>query len=73
MELIPGKALLTGQKRKLNFDNPGMGLRIMKYRAEVAGMEFSISSRGKRVDVVIKLGNTPDEMDNSDYSTRICN
>jgi signal transduction histidine kinase len=53
------------QEGELNFDNPGMGLRIMKYRAEVAGMEFSISSKEKRVEVVIKLGDIPDDIDNS--------
>lgn len=53
------------QKEKLCLDNTGMGLRIMKYRAESAGMEFNISSFGKRVEVIIMLGKESDDEDNS--------
>ncbi len=66
-------SIVSFQKGKLNFDNSGMGLRIMKHRAEVAGMEFSISSKGKRVEVIIKLGDTPDDTDKSPLNTRIIN
>ena len=47
------------QKTMLKQSEPGMGMRIMKYRAEVAGMEFSISSVNKTVFVMVALGDEP--------------
>jgi PAS domain S-box-containing protein len=37
-------------------DNPGMGIRIMKYRAEASGMVFGIDAKGKRVIVTVEIG-----------------
>ncbi len=48
------------QKTALKQDTAGMGLRIMKYRAEVAGMEFGITSEKKKVIVTVLLGKIPD-------------
>jgi len=54
------------QKNILKYGEPGMGLRIMKYRAEVAGMEFSISSVNKTVSVIVALGDEPHINKNND-------
>lgn len=46
----------SSQNRAFKIENPGMGLRIMKYRADVSGMGFSIAAKGKRVIVTVDLG-----------------
>ncbi len=58
--------ILSYQKIILKYENPGMGLRIMKYRADIAGMKFNISSEGKRVSVSVALGDNQDINSNND-------
>lgn len=48
------------QKAAFKNDSSGMGLRIMKYRAGVSGMEFNIASDDKRVAVMVTLGEDAD-------------
>ncbi|HPS58751.1 MAG TPA: PAS domain S-box protein [Spirochaetota bacterium] len=57
--------IISYQRVLLKYNNPGMGLRIMKYRAEASGMEFSISSEMKKISVKVGLGDIPDT-DSSD-------
>ena len=49
------------QKNIYKVENPGMGLRIMKYRAEISGMEINIVSDDKRVEVNISMGDIPEK------------
>ncbi len=44
------------QRRDFKIENPGMGLRIMQYRAKVAEMGFNISAKEKRVVVSVEMG-----------------
>ncbi len=63
MESTKGFFIIESRQRSvMKNENSGMGLRIMKYRAEVAGMDFSISSEGKKVVVAVSLGDCHDDV-----------
>ena len=54
--------VVSEQKNIYKVENPGMGLRIMKYRAEISGMEINIISDDKRVEVNISMGEIPEKL-----------